>query len=271
MCEPVVAPADFERQQQAALLEALYSSQLPDIHSIAIKPINIPSIGEIKKALSIYRNNGLALAVLSLESVFPTLHALLGEDAFAALAKNFWRAAPPTRGDLGEYGAELADFIDAQSALDEFGYLPDCARLDWACHCAERASDGSVELESLQLLQTEEPEALRLVFPPGTCLISSAYPIVSLRAVGGQGPGQDYAQAQAQLAAGEGQHALVLRFGMRVQVTPINAPDARWMAACLAGNCLADALDGAGDGFDFGQWLEGALKEGWLSRVEVIG
>jgi hypothetical protein len=82
------------------------------------------------------------------------LARILGREAFGALAQHFWHAHPPERGDLGEWGADLPDFIASREQLADVPYLPDSARLDWAVHRATRA----VDLPTPQLTSQPTPQ-----------------------------------------------------------------------------------------------------------------
>ena len=64
-----------------------------------------------------YLTNRGALAARVLAATYPVLAQLVGDESFASLARHFWRQAPPLRGDLKRWGAELADFLDASPLL----------------------------------------------------------------------------------------------------------------------------------------------------------
>ena len=84
------------------------------------------------RGLQAYRANADASAARALGTAFPTVHALVGDEDFEHLAREFWRAAPPQRGDLGEWGADFAAWLSEHPQLADWPYLGDCARLDWA-------------------------------------------------------------------------------------------------------------------------------------------
>jgi hypothetical protein len=196
-----------------------------------------------ERGLAAYRNNLRALSAQALSVPFTRLREALGEDEFAALAWTFWRIHPPERGDLAQWGGELAAFLVERAG--ESSGLPDLARLDWALHEAERAADAELDAESLALLGENPPEQLWLQLRPGVALLDQhAGPLV------------------------------VWRQGWRGESQALPAAEAAFMRALLGGVNLADALSsaavkgsGAETDFDFSAWLQAALQNAWLQGV----
>lgn len=197
-----------------------------------------------ERGLAAYRHNLSALAQQALAVPFTRVREALGDDEFAQLAWTFWRVHPPTSGDLGDWGGELAAFLVERAG--EASGLPDLARLDWAIHRAERAADATLDATSLQLLGSLPPESLWLQLRPGVSV----------------------------LAQREGA-VLVWREGWRGVSEPLPAADAEFMRTVLDGDSLAGALAAAmavkglaGEtDFDFAAWLQAALRHAWLHGV----
>lgn len=222
-----------EARRQQALVEALLGrgeaiglAALPGVH------------GGIERGLSAYRLNAKAVAAKALASVFLRVQEELGEDDFAAMAWAFWRQRPPERGDLGCWGEALAEFLDAQPGMEKT--LSDSARLDWACHQAERAADGRFDGPSLSLLASTEPAQLRLLLMPGLSLLRLDRPVLVWR--------RDWVARHQALSEGE----------------------AVFIEALLARRDLEQALQqalAADPQFDFSVWLQAALTETWLQAA----
>lgn len=197
-----------------------------------------------ERGLAAYRNNLRALSAQALAVPFTRVHEALGEEDFGAMAWSFWRSHPPTTGDLGQWGGELAAFL-AERAGEDSG-LPDLARLDWALHCAEHAADAELDAASLGLLGTADPDELWLQLRPGVALL-------------------------AQREGG----VLVWRDGWRGVSQALAKGDAAFVQAVIDGAPLAAALEsaaqvkgsGAESDFDFGAWLQAALQNAWLQGV----
>lgn len=223
-----------------------------------------------ERGLAAYRANAEALAERALGAAFGSIRAMLGDEDFAHLAAEFWRARPPRRGDVGEWGAEFAGWLEAHPAMARWPYLADCARLDFAMHTNERAADALVDADSLGLLADTDPQHLRLVLMPGTALVGSRWPIVTIQRAHRSGADADFARARDAIDRECAQHALVWRDGWRAAVNELDDTEAAWIASLLAGSNLASALDRAGAGFDFAGWLARALQQRWLKGVERI-
>jgi Putative DNA-binding domain len=261
----VSSAAEAHRQQ--ALLAALWS------HSDAPAAPMLQQTGQrAAQGLSAYRANAGALADRALGAVFATVRAMLGEDDFKHLAREFWRAHPPQRGDMGEWGSDFPGWLQAHTAFAEWPYLGDCARLDLAIHQCERAADGELNVESLSLMETVDPAQLCIVLMPGTAVLSSAWPVVTIHRAhapleaqqNAQQDGQQEAQregAQAGPAFSAVRAALAAQQREQLVVATRLLLDATPLSAALE-RC---------EGFDFGAWLALALRERWVKEVQRLG
>ncbi len=185
------------------------------------------------RGLQAYRGNAQGLAARTLASVFPRVQESVND--FDAMAWAFWRCHPPVAGDLGLWGTGLPEFLALQPGMD--ADLVKLARLEWALHAAESAADETLDAASLALLGTQEPERLSLRLMPGLALLGQA---------------------------------LVWRQGWRAVSMDLDAANAAFVRSLMQPTSLHDALLKAGDGFDFSDWLQQALRETWLWRVEEI-
>ena len=258
--------ATDEALRQQKLLAALRGDTLPaDIIALLRD-----SVARARRGLQAYSAHAGALAERALGSTFPTIFQLIGEASFALMARAFWRSHPPLRGDLAQWGNELADFIAATSDLADEPYLADVARLDWAVHRAELACDDvGGAATGLEQLATADPDRLCLRLAPGTSLLSSSHPVATIWQAH-RGTGVDrLAPARLALARGQGEHALVWRQGHRGQVGVILEAAIGFTQAVLEGRPLGQALDGADPAFDFEAWLQASLRQGWLVGVDA--
>lgn len=258
----------LEARRQQALLAALDPASNHD--DIATSAAGIGASGpRAGLGLAAYRANATATAERALIDVFPTLRAMVGAGDFAHLARGFWSAHPPRRGDLGEWGDAFPAWLEALPALAEWPYLGDCARLELALRHNERAADAVFDAGSLGLLGSADPARLVLRLRPGSAVLRSAWPIATIhmahRAAGGE---TGFAAVRAALAAGGGETVLVVREGWRATLHRLDPASAGWTDSLFAGSSLAESLARAGDGFDFSAWLVDAVRGSWLQRVE---
>lgn len=212
---------------------------------------------------SLHANAERALAI-----TYPTVQALLGEQAFAVLSRRFHQAHPHHLADWGEWGEALPEWLAAQAELVELPYLPDVARLDWSCHVSERAADARIDVASMGLAAAQAPERLRLRLAPDVRMLSSTHPVVPIWRAH-HGPPADQASwfERANQAMREGVFAHVIVHRQRWRATPVEVSPSTWafIRAAHAGHSLACALDGVAPmGFDFVQWLPGAIQQGWV-------
>ena len=222
-------------QQQALLDAVLGRGDVPDARGL-------PGVeGGAARGLQAYRGNAQGLAARTLASVYPRLQETLADSGFDAMAWTFWRRHPPLVGDLGQWGGELAEFLAAQAGMAD--QLVDLARFEWAVHTAESAADEELDSASLALLGTHEPQHLRLCFRAGLQLLEQSHSAL-----------------------------LVWRQGWRGVSLALNEATAMFMRTLMDGHDLHRALDEVGDAgdFDFSIWLQQALRDGWLLRIEEI-
>lgn len=255
---------DVEAVRQRALLQAIARS--PATQGAArVEPTAGAPFG-LEAGLWVYRANAHALAERALASAFPTLMALLGADDFKNMAHEFWHDDPPQRGDIGEWGGALPDWLREHPGFAAWPYLGDCAQLDWLRHCCERAADASLASASLALLESQDPRSLTLVLRPGLAVLDSRWPVASLYAAH-QADATGFDTVRDAIAAQRGEIALVARRGWRAAVHTIDAPTCAWTLDLQAGTSLGESLARATTEFDFTAWLTRALAQEWLEYV----
>jgi len=256
-----------EAQRQQLLLRTLWRDAPAEaLHGW----LRQPRPGSAALGLAAYRANAGAIAERALASAFPTVAALVGDDSFAALARDFWQQHPPLRGDLGEWGAVEPGFIAASATLASEPYLADSARLDWLVHLASRAADDREDAPALDALATHAPDALRLTLRPGCAVLASAWPVASLWQAHQQQGGDRFDAVRAAFAAGHSEYAFVRRDGYAVRVDALAPDAAAFTRTVIDGAPLAAALDAAGKTFAFDHWLVQALQQRWLVGVQPL-
>lgn len=251
-------PTDIERQ--ASLLQAILQGDAGSLTALGLRgvlPGEAPAA--VQQGLLAYRGNAIALSERALAGAFPQLAALLGRQ-FGSLAWSFWKACPPTCGDLGEWGAALPDFL-RRTADDA---LADLATLEWTLHQAERAPDAVLDAPSLALLQGA-PQSLRLALRPGVALLSLCDEALSLL---------ESHRCWLHPVKQGAPAVLVWRKEWRGRATQLQAAEAALMRSALAGDSLETALAASGqaddEGLDFTAFLQQALREQWLMAVRPL-
>lgn len=259
--------ADKEALRQQLLLSALWRDAPPEVLAGWTR-----DGARFTRGLQAYRANAGALAQRALAAAYPTLQQLLGDDSFAALARHFWQQSPPERGDVGTWGAGLADFVAGAADLAAEPYLADVARLEWALHCAASASDDEAPPVGLELLGQGDPGALCLSPRPGTTLLMSGHPVLTIwqaHRPSAERSAQRFQAVREAFADGHSECALVWRSGWRVEVAGLVRGDACFTQQVLRGQTLGVAWQSLNEsaGFDFEAWLLAHLQRGWIGAA----
>ena len=256
--------AELERQQR--LIAAIFAPQM----DLAAYP-DVRQDGARREAgLAAYRGNGLAHARNALRAQFPTVLAMLGNDAFDVLSARYWHTCPPRRGNLAWVGEELPAYIATVGSLDAWPWLADCARLDWAIWQLAGAAPPRMTHADLLRLAADDPAGLSLHLAACTAYIPSAWPIVTIH-LAHQDEAADWSMVRQAILDGTSQTAWVWRpqgdAAAAARVIALEGATARWIAAVAGGESIVGALDAAGKEFDFATWMQKALAEGWLDSV----
>jgi hypothetical protein len=195
------------------------------------------STGEAAAGLQVYRASVMANFAAALAATYPVVRRLVGDEFFAAMANRFAREVPSRSGDLRDYGAELAVFLAAHPTAASLAYLPDVARLEWACHECEHAPPAPVfDFEALARVSPAEYARLRLTLDPSLRLLRSAHAIAAIHAA--NQPGRD---GTPDRALGP-DFVVVRRIDVRVRAEAVDAREWRLLEQIAQGEALADAV-----------------------------
>lgn len=249
-------------KQQEALLQTLFAWPPSDValHGL-VRP-------HWERGLQVYRANGHGLAMRALGAVYPVLAQLLGAESFSALARAFWHAQPPRRGDVTCWGEGVDAFLRGSDQVAQEPYLGDVAAVEWALHQCARAADRDPDPRSFALLIECQPEALALELAPGWSLVRSPWPVVAIVLAHLDGaPG--FEELGRMLHAGVCQDAVVWRDGLRPSVRQALPGEAALLGALGAGASLAAALDAAPD-LQLQAWLTLAAQGRFLLGARRI-
>ena len=141
--------ASFQEAFAGALLDAAADSPLSGMVS--------------QPGFAVYRNTVMKGCMDALETSYPAVASLVGEEWFRAAAAVFARAHPPRVPMLVEYGAEFPGFLRACPPAAELPYLADVARVDRFWTEAHLAADETpLRAEALARLAPDALAAMRL-------------------------------------------------------------------------------------------------------------
>lgn len=161
---------------QSSFAEALRDPVLaaPD----AVAPIaGLPS----ERRFNVYRNNIAVSLREALETAFPVVRQLVGDEFFAAMAKVYIERELPASPLLFEYGAGFAGFVEGFEPAGGLPYLSDVARLEYARTTAFHAADAApIDISALAQIPAEAVDNVRFGFHPSVQFLGSDWPVYSI-------------------------------------------------------------------------------------------
>jgi len=140
-----------------------------------------PGGAQATKRFDVYRNNVAAGLTDALETAFPVVDKLVGNEFFRAMAGLYLRAHPPHNPLLMYYGADMPAFLTAFEPAQTVPYLPDVARVELALRHSYHAADATpIAPDSLAALAPDTLPHVTFGFAPSVFVIPSAYPLHSI-------------------------------------------------------------------------------------------
>jgi hypothetical protein len=128
--------------------------------------------------LQLHRHHVMRSVGAALAATFPTVAAVVGQEFFALLARDFMAGTALEDPVLSRYGEHFPQFLTAKQDMHGLPYLADVARLDWALNVAFHAGlEPRLSAADLAGWPQESLLSLSARLPTGSSLIESAYPL----------------------------------------------------------------------------------------------
>lgn len=198
-------------------------------------PPGITAVGDTARRFSVYRNTVAHTLSEALAQRFPTVRRIVGPEFFAATARVFIAAHPPSSPVLHEYGGDFPAFLADFPPAAPLPFLPDIARLEVlrgrAYHAADADPMPPAQVGDALAL---DPEGSRLALHASVGVILSGHAIASIWAM--NQPGGTPAPPPP-----EPQAALVFRRAGDVPVLPVPPPVATVIARLRQGATFGSA------------------------------
>lgn len=186
------------------------------------------------RRFDVYRNNVAVSLTEALETAFPALRALVGEEFFKAMSGVYLRRHLPSSPLLMDYGNHMPAFLETFAPAASLPYLPDIARLEIALRASYHAADARpldpAGIPPQELMDTP------FFLVPSARLVVSAYPLLDI-----------YTRARNTDAPRPGaaaQDVLVTRPGFDPAPDCLPRGAARFVAAFARGCTIPQALEG---------------------------
>lgn len=219
------------------------------------------------RRFSVYRNNVFVGLTDALRAGFPCVVRLVGDEFFAAMARVFAAARPPSSPVLLHYGAEFPDFIASFAPAASLPYLADVARIERAATEAYHEREAvSLTPSALADVPPDKAALLRFRLHPSVRLVRSPLPAFTIWRMNVA----DGTPAPVDLS--EAQDTMVLRPGAEVDVRQVLAASYDFVAALGQGLTLSQAMETTlatnGD-FDLSENLRELIQMGAFVGFEL--
>ena len=219
-----------------------------------------PDGAPASKRFDVYRNNVAVSLTEALETAFPVVRKLVGDEFFRAMAGVYLRTHPPKTPLMMFYGAAMPQFLTRFGPTKTIRYLPDIARLELALRHAYHAADATpVDPQALGAVAPDVLMNVRLRLAPAVRTIVSDYPVHAIYRFN--------TVADVPKPVMQAEAVLITRAGFDPQLHGINGAAAACIDALQQGKTLGHALASADDTLDLGAVLGLLLAQGAVTEI----
>ena len=227
-----------------------------------------PQRRECPRRFGVYRNNITVALIEALESSFPAVRRLVGEEFFHEVARQYAATDPPASPVLLEYGAGFPQYLEGFEPAAALPYLPDVARIERAWLEAYHAPDATpLDLAVLARVPHERAEEIRFGLHPAARVTRSRYPALTIWRMNIA----DGESSPVDLDAG-GEDVLVVRPAAEVVVRSMPGGGADLLEALASGEPLAAAAGSVlrtHPDLDLAGHLAGLLESGAFAAYSI--
>ncbi|EBA12695.1 HvfC/BufC N-terminal domain-containing protein [Roseobacter sp. CCS2] len=219
-----------------------------------------PDGAAASKRFDVYRNNVAVSLSDALESAFPVVRKLVGDEFFRAMAGVYLRKHPPKTPLMMFYGDAMPQFLRRFEPTKSIGYLPAIARIELAMRHAYHAKDvAPADAQALTTLASDALMSTKLSIAPATQTVTSDFPIHAIYLAN--------TQADAPKPVMQPQAVVITRAGFDPQIHLVNAAAATCIEALKKGQSLGQAIATADDTLDLGTVLGLLLAQGAVTEI----
>lgn len=164
-----------------ARLQRAFRRQLQDGDGdIADSIVDDPLVGSSRR-LGIYQYAYFARLEEALAEDFPALHAVLGDQAFTELCREYSRCHPSSHPSLRWFGAQMAGFLSRSEPYRSYPLLSELARFEWLLIMAFDTEDAPVlgEADAARVPPQQWP-GLRIALHPAVHSFSYRWNILPI-------------------------------------------------------------------------------------------
>ena len=186
--------------------------------------------------LHVYQEAYGARLSQALQSNYPVLRLVLGDDGFRDLARRYLHAQPSRRPSIRWFGHRLVEFMHAQVDEELLQVLADLAAMEWALRSAFDAADAEpLAVDDLMRMPADRWPALRFAAHPSVTLLPMTWAVEPLwRTLTADENGATEAPAA------RAHRLLVWRQGLETRWRTLDEDEARLLQACGDGSPFAE-------------------------------
>jgi Putative DNA-binding domain len=242
----------------AAMLEdwhsicAGFSAAILDPSLLVPEGLHGPEARKADKRYAVYRNNVTVSLIAALEANFPAVKRLVGDEFFAAMAREYVRENPPKSRLIAEYGAS-------------FPYMPHVARLERLWLDAYHEADAApLQGSALAAIPPDALLGVKFAAHPAARLFASPFAAVSIMSA------NRCEGDVAQIDPANAEFGLVTRPQLDVAVRHISASTHAFLVDLTTGSTLGGGIETAlafDPAFDLAANIQGFLEAGVFTSI----
>lgn len=167
---------------QLQALQQQFSDALLYKNDLISKQIKPKPTLEQEQLLQIYRNNFIMSVTEALSATYQHTLALVGEEFFNAISREFILQHPPHENNILNYGQGFSDFLAQLEQLQSLHYVKEMARFEWLLEQTSNSELQQQQLNLEKLAGINEQQLSHIVFniPTQASLFSSEQNIQNL-------------------------------------------------------------------------------------------
>lgn len=263
--QPSTPSSDLQEELMASILDFASNRKVKRLNQFETKGIEI------------YQRNLMASAQRALAVSYPTIEKLLGGELLHSLSNQFVLDFPKKHHDWARWGHQFSSWLSSHPIVDDLPYLVDCAHLDWTVHRNFNVGIVSADHLSLQLLESESLDNLKLVINPTLKVINSDFPIVDVYLAHQQSAkNPDLTVAAEKISNGIGDTAVIVKQGWHSKVFSLEPSWQHWLSLNNqyekeAGLSIGSLIESSSKStLTFDQWLPLSIEKNLFSKIQTI-
>jgi hypothetical protein len=250
---------------QKYFLEAIFDNDIANLLE-SVKQTDLDK----EQLINIYKNNVITTLCETLKNRYPVILTLTGEDFFKYASLKFIKHNQPKSGNLDEYGEEFIEFIDNLKEAENYKYLKDIARLEWATHYAYFVEDApKIDIKELSATNIQKLQDCYFALHPSVHLIASSYAIDKIYNIANTSDYTSEFSDITKININKPTYILVLRHEYTVEYTAITIGEYHFLKSLAQKSKIIDAFNTAvdvDDRFDFAKSLHKFSLNGTFSN-----